>query len=297
MTTTLSEIRNHCDLLLIVGPDPSGAFPRFLERCIARKSTLYAEDAPPPRVCRVGPASAAKPSGAAVDEIECLPERLPQAVAALRCLIGGRPIDTRQLGGLSIDRLAALAAELKAARYGVVAWISGALDPVHADMLTLSLADLVRDLNRWTRAAAMPLGGSDNVLGVNQLCTWQSGVPLRTSFRRGVPEHDSHLFAASRLLESGEADALIWITALHPLPAPSTGVPIIAIAAADTPFERAPEVFIPVGIPGIDHAGEIFRADAVVALHLPALRRAVLPSVAEVVDRIDRAIAASGVRR
>ena len=44
------------------------------------------------------------------------------------------------------------------------------------------------------------------------------------------------------------------------------------LAAAPLRFERQPEVHIPVGTPGIDHAGEIFRTDGVVALPLAALR-------------------------
>src|SRR5262249_16675551 len=49
MTTTLSEVRNRADLLLIVGPDPTPQFPRFYERCVAARQTLFAEkrEAPP----------------------------------------------------------------------------------------------------------------------------------------------------------------------------------------------------------------------------------------------------------
>ena len=46
MTTTLSEVRNHMDLLLIVGPDPTPLFPRFFERCVAPRQTLFAECPP-----------------------------------------------------------------------------------------------------------------------------------------------------------------------------------------------------------------------------------------------------------
>ena len=50
-------------------------------------------------------------------------------------------------------------------------------------------------------------------------------------------------------------------------------------------------MLIPVGTPGIDHAGEIFRTDGVVALPLSALRDAGRPSAAAVLGRIDRALA------
>src|SRR5215813_6626222 len=56
MTTTLSEVRNHMDLLLIVGPDPSPQFPRFHERCVAPRQTLFTDARPAPTVVRLGPA-------------------------------------------------------------------------------------------------------------------------------------------------------------------------------------------------------------------------------------------------
>ena len=54
--------------------------------------------------------------------------------------------------------------------------------------------------------------------------------------------------------------------------------------------EREPEVFIPVGIPGVDHSGHLFRSDRVVALPLAGLRSSALPSVAQAIDAIDAAI-------
>jgi len=61
-------------------------------------------------------------------------------------------------------------------------------------------------------------------------------------------------------------------------------------------FEREPEVFIPVGVPGLDHAGHFFRTDKVVALPLRKLRESALPSVAEAAAAIEAALSA-GRRR
>jgi formylmethanofuran dehydrogenase subunit B len=186
MTTTLSEVRNHMDLLLIVGPDPAPLFPRFFERCVAPRQTLFADTRQPPPVVRLGPPADA---GAEVraEEIPCALERLPEAVAALRCLLNGRPLQTAAIAGVPASTLSALAERLKAATYGVVSWIAGAFDFAGAELLTQALADLVRDANQATRCAALPLTGSDNVMGAHQVCSWQSGVPLRTSFDGAAP--------------------------------------------------------------------------------------------------------------
>jgi formylmethanofuran dehydrogenase subunit B len=55
-------------------------------------------------------------------------------------------------------------------------------------------------------------------------------------------------------------------------------------------FEREPAVFIPVGTPGLDHAGHLFRTDRVVALPLRQLRESSLPSVAEAIAAIEVAL-------
>ena len=51
-----------------------------------------------------------------------------------------------------------------------------------------------------------------------------------------------------------------------------------------------PAVFLPVGRPGIDHGGQIFRTDGVVALPLRGLRRSELPSVGATLRAIGQAL-------
>lgn len=292
MTTTLSEVRNHVDFLLIIGPDPTPQFPRFFERCIGPPQTLYTTSRPVPPVVRLGPAG--QETSVGVTELLCAIDRLPEVAAALRCLVNGRSLHEAEVAGVSVAALRRLADRLKTARYGVVTWMAGAFALAGADLLVQSLADLVRDVNQTTRCAALPLAGSDNVIGANQVCTWQVGVPLRTSFGSGVPQHDPRLYATSRLVDEGEIDALVWISAFRPLPPPAGEVPTIVIAAPGAPLARTPEVSIPVGTPGIDHAGDMFRTDAVVALPLAKLRLSPFPSAGDVLARIDRALRDGG---
>src|SRR5262249_10885701 len=227
-------------------------------------------------------------------ELLCALDQLPEAVSALRCLVNARPLQATEVAGLPARELGALAERLKAATYGVVTWAAGAFAFAGAELLTQVLADLVRDVNQVTRCAALPLTGSDNVMGAHQVCTWQSGLPLRTSFATGAPEHDPLLYDTARLLREQEVDALLWVSSFHPVAPPATRVPTIVLAAAPMRFKRQPEVHIPVGTPGIDHGGEVFRTDGVVALPLAALRDAGRPSAAEVLARIDRTLAARG---
>jgi formylmethanofuran dehydrogenase subunit B len=298
MTTTLSEVRNHVDFLLIVGPDPTSQFPRFYERCVMPPQTLFATSRPTPPVVRLGPPQrhpADAEPGIAVTQLPCAIDRLPEAAAALRCLVNGLTLHDADIGEVSVAELRRLADQLKAARYGVVAWTAGAFDFAGAELLVQSLADLVRDVNHTTRCAALPLGGSDNAIGVNQASTWQTGLPLRTGFGGGAPHHDSRLYATSRLTEARDIDALVWISTFRALHPPHADVPTIVMGGPDAP-ERTVDVFIPVGTPGIDHGGAIFRMDAVVALPLAKLRTGRFPSAGDVLARIDRALRDGGGR-
>ena len=75
------------------------------------------------------------------------------------------------------------------------------------------LFGLIDDLNAHTRFTGLPLAPGDNAAGVMQACGWMTGFPMRTGFGRGYPEHDPWRFDATRLVESGEADCALWISA------------------------------------------------------------------------------------
>jgi formylmethanofuran dehydrogenase subunit B len=53
---------------------------------------------------------------------------------------------------------------------------------------------------------------------------------------------------------------------------------------------QQPAVFIPVGTPGIDHAGTMIRCDNVVSLPMKNLGRSQLPRAADVLAAIENAL-------
>jgi len=294
MTTTLSEIRNRMDTMLIVGPDPAQAFPRFYERCVASADTILGTPSKPRRLFRLGaPATQDHNStnGVAIAQVSCEEAHLPGALAALRTLTNGKSVALDDAPGLSLTSLNEIAEALRKAEYGVVVWNAATFAAESSELIVQVLVEMIRDLNRTTRCSGFPLGGNDNLIGANQTCTWQYGVPLRTSFAGGVPNHDPLLNSARRRLAASETDAVVWISAFRDQVPAGLPANIIALPPPGTKFERAPAVQIPVGTPGIDHAGQIFRMDNVVALPVHGLLQRNLPSVADVLDRIDTALA------
>ena len=93
------------------------------------------------------------------------------------------------------------------------------------------------------------------------------------------------------LLKHGEADVLLWVQAFNVSSAPpETAIPTIIIGRSGMTFTQEPDVFIPIGTPGIDHTGHAFRMDNVVAIRLKKLRESGLPSTAEVLTAIEQAL-------
>jgi formylmethanofuran dehydrogenase subunit B len=289
ITTTLSEVRNRMDVMLIVGPDPSSAFPRFYERCVTPRDTLFGEIKEPRRLYRIGTPSGA--GGPEKTEIACDDASLPAALTALRALINEKPVAAEIGPTFPLAALREVAKALRNAKYGVVAWSAGAFETSSSELIVQVIAELVRDLNRTTRCGGLPLGGNDNLMGANQICTWLYGQPLRTSFASGVPVHDPLLNSARRRIAMGETDTVVWVSAFHSDVPAELPANLIALAPPSAKFERPPAVLIPIGTPGIDHAGQIFRMDNLVALPVQALLQRNLPSAAEVLNRIAQAMA------
>jgi formylmethanofuran dehydrogenase subunit B len=209
---------------------------------------------------------------------------LPIMLAALRARVAGRPVNGSPAPAKMID---ALAADLRAARFGVAVWCSERLDAPVIEML----CGLVDDLNAETRFTGLPLTPGDNVVGVMEACGWITGYPMRTGFGRDHAEHDPWRFDATRLVESGEADCAVWISAYRDAaPAWKRSVPTIALTGPEARLVDPPRVHIAVGAPGIDHDA-VQHLAAIGALAVtPAIKPSGALSVAQAIARITAAL-------
>jgi len=291
MTTTLAEVKNRADVLVVFGADVEAAFPRFFERFIWPKETLFGAESSRREIIFIGrpPSGTAAnaPDGRAPKVIPCEKANLPQVAAALSALAGGARLQAESVGGVAVAELQGVVDRLKSAGYGVIAWAAGQLDFKHAELTVQQLCKIVVALNQDTRCAGLPLGGQDGDRTASQVAAWITGYPTRVSYARGYPEYDPYHHGTERLLASGEADALVWVSSLSTNPPPMVEVPTIVIGRSGMTFEREPEVFIPVGVPGIDFQGQMYRCDNVVAMPLYRLRESNLPRAAAVLADIE----------
>jgi formylmethanofuran dehydrogenase subunit B len=123
------------------------------------------------------------------------------------------------------------------------------------------------------------------------VCTWISGYPLRVSYATGAPDYDPYRWSIGRMLQDKEGDLLVWIASISPdLVPPKTDLPTIVLGTPGLKLAKEPDVFIPVGTPGVDHAGRLVRVDNVVSLPLKDLGRADLPIAADVLASIEAAL-------
>jgi len=296
MNTTLAEVKNRCDLLLVVGIDLEGFSPRFFERYLWNKESMFMDDTAKREVIYLGKApsgtASTSPDGQKALVFECANEDLPDVVAVLRALVKGNPIRVDSVGGIAVADLQGIADKLKAASYSVVTWAAGALAYSQAELTVQTISEMVKDINdRNTRSSGLPLGGKEGDQTANQVCGWTTGYPARTRFSSGFPEYDPFLNDANALLANGEADALVWVQAFNVKAVPpETALPTIVIGRSGMTFAKEPDVFIPVGTPGIDHVGHAYRMDNVVAIRLKKLRESGLPSTSDVLNAIEQAL-------
>jgi len=295
MITTLTEVKNRADLLVVVGTDIVSMFPRFFEREVWNKETMYEQDTGQREVVYLGGRNINIDAGIAPDDrkpevLPCDLDRLPDITAALRAIVSGKKLHAKEVAGIAVIGLEKLAQRMLAAKYSIVVWAAAALNFPHAELTVQNIAELIKTLNKTTRASGLPLGGIEGDMNANQVCTWISGYPMRTSYARSYPEHDPYHFSTDRLLESGEADALFWISCFNPdRTPPAAKIPTVVFGHAHMKLDKEPEVFIPVGTPGADHKGVMFRTDNVVSLPLQKLRNSTLPTLTEVLSAIEQA--------
>lgn len=293
--TTLTEVRNRADLVIFTS-DVLKYHQRFFERVIHARETLFAEGPVKRTIVLVGEGydtgPIAGPGVGDIISIDCKPEAIGDVMSALSALNKGSPLGAEAVAGVPRAQIEQLLALCNAASYGVIVWIPTAFKFAHADLTVHQICDLVKDFNVKQRFAGLSLGGSEGSTSVAAVCAWQSGYPLRVSFQSGAPEYDPALFSIPKLLESGVADCLVWLSSLtSDLKPPQAGVPTIVLGTFDMTFAREPDVFIPVATPGVDTRGQMMRVDGNVVLPLRDLgRQSGLPGPVAVLNAIEAAL-------
>ncbi len=273
-TTTLTEVKNRADLIVCVGTDIVSHNPRFFERFVWVKEAMFI-DANAREIVYLGGENLniqeKTPASKAALVLPCRAEHLPEVLAVLHALVLGKSLRINEVAGIRIANLQTLANKLKQAKYAVLAWVAKDLDFPHAELAIQQITQTVAVLNQTTRAAGLPLGGSDGDTSVNYTHTWLSGLAL-----------------SDKQNEAEQHDVEVWINSFNAEKLPQkSDTPLIVLGNANSQFKHEPDVFIPVATPGLDCSGTLFRVDGLVALPLKKIRENKLPTLSEIVHQIE----------
>ncbi len=273
-TTTLTEVKNRADVIVCFG-DVAKHNPRFFERFVNIDGMFVT--AKQREIIFIGEKNikydALQPS---IHEA-CRVDDLPEITIVLRALVAGKMLKISEVAGVKVRDLQAVADKLKTAKYAVLAWVAKDLDFPHAELTIQNITETVAILNQTTRAAGLPLGGSDGDTSANNAHTWLNGKV--------------HADLGATNSPSTKPDLQVWVNSFNPDAPPSVcHTPTIVLGNANTPWAEHAGVFIPVATPGLDCTGSLFRVDGAVTLPLKKVRANDLPTLSEVVSQIEAAL-------
>ncbi|MHB8883672.1 MAG: tungsten formylmethanofuran dehydrogenase [Methylovirgula sp.] len=281
--TTPNEARVRADCVVLIGAKLTAAWPDMVARLDLANPARFDDEHKPRKIFWLGPGRG-EAAAAGATEIAAASSELPTLLSALRAGVAGHK---RQPDAAIERKLADVAAELKAARFGVVIWSGESVGRLTIEMIY----GLLLDLNKTTRFTGLPVSPGANAMGVAQTSGWMTGFPMRTGFGRGYPEHDTWRFEANRMVEAGEADAALWISAYgNEAPRWKRQVPFIAITTPDTRFAYPPKVRIDVGTPGIDHDAVVYAQNLGTLAAIDAENASDALQVAAVIRLIDQSL-------
>ena len=275
MLVSPGEARQRADMLLLLGDRPLQAWPDLAD-------FLFADGPSGARKINALGSRAPGPQNAGASWLRANANELPSLLAALRARVNGRPLAHNFKRTAELDNLATT---LKAASFGVALWCPDEIDALTIEMLT----GLIKDLNAATRWSGLSVSPDASVTAAAMASGWMSGLPLRSSFARDRPRHDSWQYDARRLVESREADAVVWISVFGDAPPDWLGA-VPAIVLGEPSATSGAAISIPVGRPGRDHDGVVY--DRMTGTLVEVLARAPndMPSAAEALTRIAAAV-------
>ena len=277
--TTLAEVKNRADTIILIGNNVTGDYPRFIERFINNPHSLFTgRNRKLAYLGRPG----RKELDACVDHDPVVISGRGAEIADNLALVRATSVQGQLPGHNRVPaaknrKLNQVAGMIRDAHYGVMVWSPAALPQDHADLVINSIQDLLRDLNTRQRFAGLSLGGSNGGVSFQNVATWQTGFPAGINFRSGQPSATG--------MDTSDADSLLWISAFSDETPPALDVPTIILSAYRSRARDA-DVYIPIGIPGIDHPGNLFRTDSVINMPLKKVRDTAFPSAARVIREI-----------
>jgi formylmethanofuran dehydrogenase subunit B len=288
--TTLAEVRNRADNVIIFGAEILDRFPRLLDRILSPRKTLGTENTINKTITIIDSQAQRDASKsfnqANINYLRLDAPSLESIIQTLQNIIQS-PDQEREKDNEVTKILTGLHQKILTSQYTTIIWNPGLLNTDTAEQTIQAITLSIKTLMKEIRCVGLPLGGSKGEITASQVVTWQTGVPLPVAFMSGAPVHNPVLYNGSTMLENNEADSLVWLStySADDVP-PDTNVPTIVLGHPNMQVSQHTAVFIPVGVPGIDHRGLACRTDSVATLPLQKIRSNDLPVASDVLKKI-----------
>lgn len=294
--TTLSEVRNRADCIVIFGAGPTSKYPRLMERILNPTKTLGNENTRTKKIFILN-ASSDGTTRCETDNnishiylnyprLESLVYRFQEVVTRPKEYFIEHNSETDPEHDQDTQQLFSILETILASQYSTLIWSTGDFNQESAEQTIQAITESMKTLMKKVRCVGLPLGGSKGEITANQVATWQTGVPLPVSFTQEAPIHNPVIYDGMSMLENQETDCLLWISTYNSNDVPPKyNVPTILLGHPNMKCESA-EVYLPVGVPGIDHRGLASRTDSVATLPLHKLRESKLPAASDLLNKL-----------
>ncbi len=289
--TTLAEVRNRADHVIIFGAEVLDRFPRFLDRILSPEKSLGTENTTNKTITIID-SQAQQDVSKSFDQtnINYLRLDMPNLESIIQVLQSTiqSPDKVDEAESNITKTIKSVYTKIFDSQYTTIVWNTGLLNTDTAEQTVQAITLSIKELMKEIRCVGLPLGGSKGEITANQVATWQTGIPLPVAFMSGTPVHDPVLYDGSTMLENNEADSLLWLStySADDVP-PETTIPTIVIGHPNMGISKQTTVFIPVGVPGIDNRGLACRTDSVATLPLQKIRNSDLPVASDVLNKIN----------
>ena len=282
--TTLTEIKNRADLIILLGDQVLSQFPRLIEWMEPEINTEF-DFISTRNFAWIGKCS--PPDLAFFEEppllLQCELNQVGQIASLLRASFEPRRNVVPSPDFLPRQSMNRLVSLIRDAQYSVLLWSTEEFNFSLGDLAVDAIFRLVDSINLEHRCASLPLSNTCATT-VNQVATWQCGKPLPLNFRSGSPEFYPTQDAHDSIYERNDFDLVIWVGGLErTVPTSNTSAKQICVSTKN--LENS-DVFIPVSVPGIHHNTHLFRTDGVVSLYQKGLTQKKYASSAEIIDAI-----------
>lgn len=292
-TCSLGEVRNRADLVIYWGANPAVSHPRHMERYSLEPRGQFVPQGRAGRKLIVFDIQETKTTERADQFVRIRPSSDFEVLWALRALVKGGELGTSEVGGVPIDVLRDLAAQLKACRSGVFFFGRGLSLGRNGHAGVEALLRLTTELNDHTRFYARRMRIYGDVAGADSVLTWQTGFPFSVSLAAGYPRYSPGEYSADELLRRREVDACLLVgsaesqTLSPDARAYLKTIPTIALDYPGADRLLPADVQFTTAVYGLHRRGTAYRMDEV-----PIPLRAVAPSPLASDDEVLEAIRA-----